>query len=134
MKKKRILSLALVVALLVSNPAIVLADDPPQVTSSIGGVTVTGNSSAYVASGSASTYMATYCPMVSVDVYTEYKGYDMETGADIYMSPWRQGMSSVLVIANPNNEYCVTEYMKAIHHASDGIHAPWEGSTSASYL
>ena len=130
MKKKRILSLALVVALFVSNPAVVLAASS-QDTGSIGGVTVTGNSSAYVASGSASTYMATYCPMVSVRVDALYYWYNVETAEYSYMNPWAQGTSSTLVIADPNNEFCVTEYMSAHHRASDG-NITWEGDTYAS--
>jgi len=133
MKKKIILSLALVVALFVSNPAVVLAASS-QTTGSIGGVTVTGNSSAYLASGSASTYMATYCPMVSVRVDAEYKAFNLETNTDVFVYPSSAGVSSILVIATPPDaDNCVTTYMQAEHWASDGNDS-WTGHTYATYL
>ena len=130
MKKKIILSLALVVALFVSNPAVVLAASS-QTTGSIGGVTVTGNSSAYVASGSASTYMATYNPAVRVNVNATYCWYNVDNAQYYYMYPSNAGDSSTSVIADPNNEFCVTEYMEASHHASNGNDS-WDGHTYAS--
>ena len=96
MKKKRILVLALVAALFVSNPAIALAINPSQDHGVINGVSVTGNSSAYAASGSSSTYMAMYCPMVSVSVDAEYKGVDRDTGNIFVMDSSSAGESSVL--------------------------------------
>lgn len=89
---------------------------------------MTGNSSAYVASGSASTYMATYCPTVSVNVSTTYYWYNTDTGIYSYMYPSSAGVSSVLVVADPNNEYCVTEFMRATHRASEG-NVSWKGHT-----
>lgn len=133
MKKKITLSLALVATLLVYNPAVVLAENPPSAQGEINGVTVRGNSTAYVASGSSSTYMATYCPTVSVRVDGTYYWYNVDNGQYYFMYPSSAGTSSVLVIADPNNEFCVSEYMEAHHYASDGIHAPWEKDTHASF-
>lgn len=130
--KKRILSLALAVALFVSNPAVVLAENPSPAQGEINGVTVRGNSTAYVASGSSSTYMDTYCPTVSVSVRATYCWYNMDNGQYYYLYPSSAGTSSVLVIADPNNEFCLTEYMEAYHHAFDATYGSWDGFTHAS--
>lgn len=126
MKKKIIMSLALAVALFVSNTAVVLAINPSQDHGVINGVTVTGNSSAYVASGSSSTYMATYCPMVTVSVDAEYKGVDRDTGNTFVIDSSSAGESSVYVIITPPYEHCETIDLMADHYAPG-----WHGQTYA---
>ena len=133
MKKKKLLALALVVALFVSNPAVALAVNPSQDTGSINGVTVTGNPTAYMASGSSSTYMATYCSNVTVTVDAVFEGYDMDTGNYFIRRSATGGVSSVLVIIDPTDKVCFTEFMKADHTASDGSNS-WNGHTYARYF
>lgn len=126
MKKKRILSLALAVALFVSNSAVVFAINPSQDHGVINGVSVTGNSSVYAASGSSSTYMATYCPTVSVSVDAVYRGVDKDTGNPVVMESSSAGVSSVLVIITPPYVHFESTDLMADHYASD-----WHGHTYA---
>ena len=92
----------------------------------VGRVSITGNSSAYAASGSSSTYMATYCPTVSVRVDAVYRGVDRDTGNPIVMDSSSAGVSSVLVIITHPYEHCETTDLMADHYASD-----WHGHTYA---
>lgn len=130
MKKKRILSLALATALIISNSAIVLAASTE--TGAINGVSVTGSVTAYYSGGMASTYMGEYTPSVRVSVDAAYRTFDLTTGdANDWQYASQSGDSSVYVFfqAPPNGK---TSVMSAHHYASNGNQV-WQADTNTNY-
>jgi len=130
MKKKRILSLALATAFIISNSAVVLAASTE--TGAINGVSVTGSLSAYYSSGMATTYMGVYTPSVRVSVDARYRTVDLTTGdANEWQRSSNAGDSSASVFfqAPPNSK---TTVMHAHHTASNG-NQTWEADTDTTY-
>lgn len=130
MKKKRILSVALVTAFIISNSAVVLAASTQ--TGAINGVSVTGSVSAYYSSGTATTCMGVYAPYVRVSVDARYRSFDLTTGdANDWQFASNAGDSSAFVFfqAPPNSK---TTIINASHYASDG-NQTWTANTNTSY-
>lgn len=130
MKKKRILSLALATAFIISNSSVVLATNPQN--GAINGVSVTGSLSAYYSSGMATTYMGVYTPSVRVSVDARYRTVDLTTGdANDWQRSSNAGDSSASVFfqAPPNSK---TTVMHAHHTASNG-NQTWEADTDTTY-
>lgn len=130
MKRKRILSLALATAFIISNSAVVLAASTE--TGAINGVNVTGSVSAYSSSGMAATYMGVYTPSVRVSVDGEYRSFNLSTGEANdwqYASNAGDSSASVFFQAPPNSQ---TSIVKGHHHASNG-NQTWVADTEKNY-